>query len=89
MIPGRRRCSRKFLKGNVTTAAPAALTSAATKAKHLVTVEKGKIKSLVALLVETQMKKLKIKLGYFEELGPVMDRDKEGGLRAMEGAVAS
>lgn len=50
-------------KGNITTAAPAALTSAATKAKHLVTVEEGKIKSLVVLPVETQMKKLKIKLG--------------------------
>ncbi|KAH0504844.1 SWI/SNF complex subunit SMARCC1 [Microtus ochrogaster] len=50
-------------KGNITTAAPAALASAATKAKHLVTVEEGKIKSLVVLLVETEMKKLKIKLG--------------------------
>lgn len=89
MILGRRKWSRNFLKGNNTTAAPAALASAATKAKHLATVEKGKIKSLVALLVETQMKKLKIKLSYFEELGTIMDRDKEGGPRAMEGAVAS
>nr|NVI75720.1 moira [Cucujiformia] len=39
-------------------AAAAALASAAVKAKHLAAVEERKIKSLVALLVETQMKKL-------------------------------
>merc|ERR1719150_34947 len=43
-------------------AASAALASAAVKAKHLAAVEERKIKSLVALLVETQMKKLEIKL---------------------------
>ena len=32
------------------------------QAKHLAAVEERKIKSLVALLVETQMKKLEIKL---------------------------
>nr|NVI75762.1 moira [Cucujiformia] len=39
-------------------AAAAALAAAAVKAKHLAAVEERKIKSLVALLVETQMKKL-------------------------------
>ena len=34
------------------------------QAKHLAAVEERKIKSLVALLVETQMKKLEIKLRY-------------------------
>nr|NVI75802.1 moira [Cucujiformia] len=38
-------------------AAAAALAAAAVKAKHLAAVEERKIKSLVALLVETQMKK--------------------------------
>ena len=37
-------------------------------------VEERKIKSLVASLVETQMK---IKLRYFEELETIMDRDRE------------
>ncbi|KAJ3597349.1 hypothetical protein NHX12_000877 [Muraenolepis orangiensis] len=55
----------------------AAAASAATKAKHLAAVEERKIKSLVALLVETQMKKLEIKLRHFEELETIMDREKE------------
>merc|ERR1711913_115638 len=37
----------------------------------------GKLKSLVALLVETQMKKLEIKLRHFEELETIMDRERE------------
>lgn len=40
-------------------------------------VEERKIKSLVALLVETQMKKLEIKLKHFEELETIMDRERE------------
>merc|ERR1719285_1423653 len=51
--------------------------SAAVKAKHLAAVEERKIKSLVALLVETQMKKLEIKLRHFEELETIMDRERE------------
>jgi len=40
-------------------------------------VEERKIKSLVALLVETQMKKLEIKLRHFEELEAIMDKERE------------
>jgi len=40
-------------------------------------VEERKIKSLVALLVETQMKKLEIKLRHFDELEAIMDRERE------------
>ncbi|KAG8524013.1 SWI/SNF complex subunit SMARCC1, partial [Galemys pyrenaicus] len=47
------------------------------KPHHLAAVEERKIKSLVALLVETQMKKLEIKLRHFEELETIMDREKE------------
>ena len=47
------------------------------KAKHLAAVEERKIKSLVALLVETQMKKLEIKLRHFEELETILDRERE------------
>ncbi|XP_073965215.1 uncharacterized protein [Choristoneura fumiferana] len=58
-------------------AASAALAAAAVKAKHLAGVEERKIKSLVALLVETQMKKLEIKLRHFEELEATMERERE------------
>merc|ERR1711935_1068903 len=58
-------------------AAASALSSSAVKAKHLAAVEERKIKSLVALLVETQMKKLEIKLRHFEELETTMDRERE------------
>uniref|UniRef100_A0A670ZNQ0 SWI/SNF related BAF chromatin remodeling complex subunit C1 n=1 Tax=Pseudonaja textilis TaxID=8673 RepID=A0A670ZNQ0_PSETE len=74
---GKRRVEPELSEGNVATAAAAALASAATKAKHLAAVEERKIKSLVALLVETQMKKLEIKLRHFEELETIMDREKE------------
>ena len=47
------------------------------KSHHLASVEERKIKSLVALLVETQMKKLEIKLRHFEELEAIMDRERE------------
>merc|ERR1712223_590811 len=53
---------RLIKDGQLQGAAAAALSSAAVKAKHLAAVEERKIKSLVALLVETQMKKLEIKL---------------------------
>lgn len=59
------------------TAAAAALSAAAVKAKHLAAVEERKIKGLVALLVETQMKKLEIKLRHFEELETIMDKERE------------
>ena len=45
--------------------------------QHLAIVEERKIKSLVALLVETQMKKLDIKLKHFEDLEAIMDRERE------------
>lgn len=63
--------------GQLQSAASTALSSAAVKAKHLAAVEERKIKSLVALLVETQMKKLEIKLRHFEELETIMDRERE------------
>ncbi|XP_058503285.1 SWI/SNF complex subunit SMARCC1 isoform X1 [Solea solea] len=73
----RKKLEHDIGEGNIATAAAAALASAATKAKHLAAVEERKIKSLVALLVETQMKKLEIKLRHFEELETIMDREKE------------
>lgn len=68
----------RFVKdGQLSAAAAAALGAAAVKAKHLAAVEERKIKSLVALLVETQMKKLEIKLRHFEELETIMDKERE------------
>ncbi|XP_055614673.1 SWI/SNF complex subunit SMARCC2 isoform X2 [Uranotaenia lowii] len=67
-----------FNESNLQAAAAAALAAAAVKAKHLAAVEERKIKSLVALLVETQMKKLEIKLRHFEELETTMEREREG-----------
>ncbi|CAH2054423.1 unnamed protein product, partial [Iphiclides podalirius] len=66
------------VEAGVAAAAAAALAAAAVKAKHLAGVEERKIKSLVALLVETQMKKLEIKLRHFEELEATMEREREG-----------
>merc|ERR1711928_289158 len=68
---------RLIKDGQLQGAAAAALSSAAVKSKHLAAVEERKIKSLVALLVETQMKKLEIKLRHFEELETIMDRERE------------
>ncbi len=69
----------KLIKdGQLQSAAAAALAAAAVKAKHLAAVEERKIKSLVALLVETQMKKLEIKLRHFEELETTMEKEREG-----------
>merc|ERR1719481_1594124 len=68
---------RLIKDGQLQAAASSALASAAVKAKHLAAVEERKIKSLVALLVETQMKKLEIKLRHFEELEAIMDRERE------------
>ena len=45
--------------------------------QHLASIEEKRIKSSVALLVETQMKKLEIKLKHFEELESIMDRERE------------
>ncbi|XP_036007268.1 SWI/SNF complex subunit SMARCC2 isoform X2 [Fundulus heteroclitus] len=78
-IEGERKAKveRDVGEGNLATAAASALAAAAVKAKHLAAVEERKIKSLVALLVETQMKKLEIKLRHFEELETIMDRERE------------
>ncbi|GBM56771.1 SWI/SNF complex subunit SMARCC2 [Araneus ventricosus] len=75
--PAETEQDRILKDAQLSTAAAAALGAAAVKAKHLAAVEERKIKSLVALLVETQMKKLEIKLRHFEELESIMDRERE------------
>uniref|UniRef100_G1Q857 SWIRM domain-containing protein n=1 Tax=Myotis lucifugus TaxID=59463 RepID=G1Q857_MYOLU len=71
-----KKVEHEVSEGHVATAAAAALPSAATNAEHLAAVQR-KIKSPVALLVETQVKKLEIKLRHFEELETILDREKE------------
>ncbi|RXM30655.1 SWI/SNF complex subunit SMARCC1 [Acipenser ruthenus] len=66
-VPSPERCLARVSKG----------LSVFCTVQHLAAVEERKIKSLVALLVETQMKKLEIKLRHFEELETIMDREKE------------
>ncbi|RDD37880.1 SWI/SNF complex subunit SMARCC2 [Trichoplax sp. H2] len=69
--------NRPTVEGNVSTAAAAAMAAAGVKAKSIVAMEERRIKSLVISLVETQMKKLEIKLKHFEELEAIMDRERE------------
>ena len=45
--------------------------------QHLASVEERKIKSLVAQLVESQMKKLEIKLRHFEELEEMLESERQ------------
>ncbi|CAH8529614.1 unnamed protein product [Schistosoma turkestanicum] len=58
-------------------AAACALAAAAIKARHLANVEEKRIKGLVAQLVETQLKKLDIKLKQIQELESIMEREYE------------
>ncbi|CAJ0929816.1 unnamed protein product, partial [Mesorhabditis belari] len=69
--------ARNAISEKVQSAAAAALAAAATKAKHLAQLEERRIKSLVAQLVETQMRKLEKKLQHFEELEAIMDKERE------------
>ncbi|XP_053207965.1 SWI/SNF complex subunit SMARCC1-like [Panonychus citri] len=68
----------KSLKDSqINNAAASALGAAAVKAKHLAAVEERKIKAFVAMLVDTQLKKLQLKLKNFEEMESLLDKEKE------------
>ncbi|CAF1245096.1 unnamed protein product [Rotaria sordida] len=62
---------------DIQAAAASALSAASVKAKYLASIEERKIKTLVAQVVEMQIKKLEIKLRHFEELESIMDRERE------------
>lgn len=62
---------------NLSTAATCALGAAADKAKHLASIEERKIKSLVSVLVDTQLKKLDIKMKHYEELESLIDKERD------------
>jgi SWI/SNF related-matrix-associated actin-dependent regulator of chromatin subfamily C len=69
--------SNTISEAEIKSAAASALAAAAVKARQLALNEEKKIKSTVSLLVETQLKKLEIKLRHFEELEAIMDRERE------------
>ncbi|CAD5231928.1 unnamed protein product [Bursaphelenchus xylophilus] len=69
--------ARQLVSEKVQTAAASALAAAAVKAKHLANLEERRMKSLVAQLVETQMKKLELKLKHFDELEAITDKERE------------
>lgn len=62
---------------DIKAAAASALAAASVKAKYIASIEERKIKSLVAQVVEMQIKKLEIKLRHFEDLEAIMDRERE------------
>lgn len=69
--------ARLLNEENLSIAAACALGAAAVKAKHLAAIEERKIKSLVSVLIDTQLKKLDIKMKHFEELESLMDKERE------------
>ncbi|EGT49233.1 hypothetical protein CAEBREN_26021 [Caenorhabditis brenneri] len=75
-VPTTEQAKSDIDKG-VQAAAASCLAAAAVKAKHLAQIEERRIKSLVAQLVETQMKKLEMKLRHFDELEQIMDKERE------------
>lgn len=62
---------------NLSTAAACALGAAAVKARHLAAIEERKIKSLVSVLIDTQLKKLDIKMRHYEELESFVDKERD------------
>lgn len=58
-------------------AASVALGSAAAKAKSLSTIEEREITRLVHSVIDTEMKKLELKMNYFEELEAVLENELE------------
>ncbi|KAI8874618.1 hypothetical protein K501DRAFT_289685, partial [Backusella circina FSU 941] len=56
-------------------AAAVALGSAAAKAKSLAVVEEREIRRLIHSVVETEVKKLELKMGYFEQLEAVLENE--------------
>ncbi|XP_045483137.1 SWI/SNF complex subunit SMARCC1-like [Harmonia axyridis] len=62
---------------DIETAAVQALVAAALKAKKLADAEEQKMKGLIQLLIETQMKKFELKLQQFKELELMLVKEKE------------
>eukprot|EP00047_Mylnosiga_fluctuans_P004611 m.235539 g.235539 ORF g.235539 m.235539 type:complete len:909 (+) comp12845_c0_seq1:91-2817(+) len=64
-------------KEQLQAAATAVLTSAAQKARYLAAAEERKMRSLVALLLQAQLRKLEIKLRHFDDLETIMEQERQ------------
>ena len=62
---------------NLAAAAATALGAAAVKAKSLAVEEEKRIKGLVSALIDTQLKKLDLKMKHFEELEALVDKERD------------
>jgi len=62
---------------HLSTAAATALGAAAVKAKSLALEEEKRIKTLVSSLIDTQLKKLDLKMKHFEELEALIDKERD------------
>lgn len=62
---------------NLAAAAACALGAAAVKAKSLAAEEEKRIKGLVTTLIDTQLKKLDMKMKHFEELESLIDKERD------------
>lgn len=68
---------KKLDEKNLSTAASSALSAATVKAKHLASIEERKIKSLITVLIDNQLKKLDIKLKHYEELDSLVEKERD------------
>lgn len=62
---------------NMSTAAACALGASAVKARSLAAIEEKKIKNLVSNLIDTQLKKLDLKMKHYEDMEALLDKDRE------------
>lgn len=69
--------SGKTNEKDLSTAAATALGAAAVKAKSLAAEEEKRIKNLVSTLIDTQLKKLDLKMKHFEELEALLDKERD------------
>lgn len=65
------------ITSTLSTAAACALGAAAVKAKHLAAQEEDRIKKLVSALIDTQLRKLDIKMKHYEELESLVEKERE------------
>lgn len=62
-------------KPDLSVAAASALGATAVKAKYLASIEESKIRSMAVSLMETQQRKLELKMKHFEELESLIERE--------------
>jgi SWI/SNF related-matrix-associated actin-dependent regulator of chromatin subfamily C len=76
-VDGEQQSTNKKPRTLIEKAASVALGSAAAKAKSLSTIEEREIKRLVHSVVDSEMKKLELKMKYFDEMEAVLEYEIE------------